>query len=165
MLESGDQGRCGGVVEERRRTFFRIDDEWLGRSFSHQLRLKFFSTTFGERLRITGILPNASQGKLSNFVTDDAVNSIPWPDIEVQSTNLYTIPQISRLCSRILSCNLPTSPSIFWNRKSYIGVVGVSISSRHIISTFEGGMGHVAKNRTRENGYQIPSCIPSVRYA
>ena len=26
------------------------------------------------------------------------------PDIEVQSTNLYTIPQISRFCSRILSC-------------------------------------------------------------
>jgi hypothetical protein len=77
----------GDAVEMSRRVeelFFRIDDEWLGRSFSHQLLLKFFSTTFGERLRISGILPNASQG---NFVTDDAFSIQSHalsPDIEAK---------------------------------------------------------------------------------
>jgi hypothetical protein len=64
--EIGIKGSAGVMSRRSGRTFFRIDDEWLGRSFSHQLCLKFFSTTFGERLRISGILPNASQGE---FVT------------------------------------------------------------------------------------------------
>jgi hypothetical protein len=63
-IEAGTNGfKCrkvaikGDAVEMSRRMeelFFRIDDEWLGRSFSHQLRLKFFSITFGERLRKSG---------------------------------------------------------------------------------------------------------------